>query len=329
MTCRTSIAAGIDITAKRAAYDAVCKRLISEKIILAWIMHSCLSEFREIDVKTIAEKYIEGQPYVNQVPINPDMTGAFLQNSGQEQTSPTEGDIYFDIYFRAVIPDKDETAQLIINIEAQRDYYPGYPLVKRALYYCARMLSAQKGKVFSHSEYGKLRKVYSVWLCLEPPQYLTSSITAFHIAKDNILGSNPEKPTNYDLLTVIILGLDDADKTQNEGIIKLLSVLLSNKITASDKKRILQNEFTIPMTQELEIEVNTMFDLSQSLIEESEARGEARGKDIGIKIGIEQNIIASIKSLMATLKLSAQEAMNALRIPENDQPHYLEKIANN
>ena len=321
MAFRTSIATGIDITAKRAAYDAVCKRLISEKIILAWIMHSCLSEFRDIDIKTIAEKYIEGQPYVNQVPLNPDMTGAFLQNSAQEQTSPTEGDIYFDIYFRATIPGKDEIVQLIINVEAQRDYYPGYPLVKRALYYCARMLSAQKGTVFSHSEYDKLRKVYSIWLCLEPPQYLRNSITAFHTTKDNILGNNPEQSSNYDLQTVIMLGLDDADKTQEEGIIKLLSVLLSNKMKANDKKHILQTEFNIPMTQELETEVNTMFDLSQSLIEEGEARG--------IKLGIEQNIIASIQSLMATLKLSAQEAMKALRIPESEQSHYLEIMTNN
>lgn len=142
MTFKTTIAAGIDMTAKRAAYDAICKRLVSEKIILAWIMHSCLDEFRETDVKTIADKYIEGQPCVNLVPVDPDLTGAFLQNSSQEQTSPTEGDIYFDIYFNAMVPDKNETVQLIINVEAQRDFHPGYPLVKRAVYYCARMLSA-------------------------------------------------------------------------------------------------------------------------------------------------------------------------------------------
>ena len=34
---------------------------------------------------------------------------------------------------------------MIINIEVQNDFYPGYPLVKRGIYYGGRMLSAQYG----------------------------------------------------------------------------------------------------------------------------------------------------------------------------------------
>ena len=49
-----------------------CKRLLANKIILAWIMKSCLEEYRECDVKEIAEKYIEGTPQIAQEPVNPD-----------------------------------------------------------------------------------------------------------------------------------------------------------------------------------------------------------------------------------------------------------------
>ncbi len=331
MARKTSIAAGVDLTAKRAAYDAVCKRLLSEKIILAWIMRSCLDEYRNIDVNTIAAEYIEGRPCLDQILVNREMTGTCLQSAGQVHTSLTEGDVYFDIYFNAAVPGKEESVQLIINVEAQRDFYPGYPLVKRGLYYCARMLSAQKGSVFSHSDYGRLRKVYSIWLCLRPPKYLKRAITDFHIAKNDIIGHNLEITDNYDLLRVIMLCLDDTYGLQGEGIIKLLSVLLSDKIEADAKRRVLREEFNIPMTQELETGVRDMFEFSKSLVEESEARGEARGEARsearGIKMGIEQTVIASIQSLMTTLKLSAQEAMNALRIPESEQPQYLEKLA--
>ncbi len=323
MKQKTTIAAGIDITAKQAAYDAVCKRLISEKFVLAWLMHSCLDEYRNTDVSTIAEKYIADQPLVNLVPVEPDMTGSFLQNIGQEQISPTEGEVQFDIYFNAIVPSNNETVQLIINVEAQRDFYPGYSLTKRALYYCARMISAQKGSVFEHSDYGKLRKVYSIWLCLKPPQSFTNSITKFHIVKDIILGSNPEKLSNYDLLTIIMLYLNDADEPQGEGILKLLSVLLSSKLSADSKKQLLQDEFGIPMTQELNREVNNMFDLSQALVEESEARGEARG----LKIGLEQASLIAIRNLMKTMKLTAQDAMQALCIPESEREKYLAKLA--
>ena len=32
---------------EKAAYDNACKKLLSNKIILAWIMKSCLQEYRE------------------------------------------------------------------------------------------------------------------------------------------------------------------------------------------------------------------------------------------------------------------------------------------
>ena len=63
----------ISITAARnkADYDAVCKRLLSEKIILAWILKRCLKEFEAYDVHEIAERFIEGQPQVSEVPLAP------------------------------------------------------------------------------------------------------------------------------------------------------------------------------------------------------------------------------------------------------------------
>lgn len=50
----------------RAKLDAACKRLLSEKILLGWIMKSCLNEFKDCTPEEIAEKYIEGTPAVNE-----------------------------------------------------------------------------------------------------------------------------------------------------------------------------------------------------------------------------------------------------------------------
>ena len=55
----------------------------------------------------------------------------------------------------------DIPIELIINREVQLDSSPGYPIEKRAVYYCSRLISAQYGTIFAHSEYQKLRKVYS------------------------------------------------------------------------------------------------------------------------------------------------------------------------
>lgn len=33
-------------TDSKAAYDAQCKKVLSQKIVLAWIMKSCLAEYK-------------------------------------------------------------------------------------------------------------------------------------------------------------------------------------------------------------------------------------------------------------------------------------------
>ena len=58
----TPIAKDIHITDQHAQYDACCKRLLSQKFILAWIMKSCLKEYQDCDIKDIAEMFLLIRP---------------------------------------------------------------------------------------------------------------------------------------------------------------------------------------------------------------------------------------------------------------------------
>ena len=75
----------------------------------------------------------------------------------------------FDILFHAKAPDTDDLITLIINVEAQKSLSPKnnegkiYPLMKRAVYYISRLISSQKETEFTGSDYGKIKKVYSIW----------------------------------------------------------------------------------------------------------------------------------------------------------------------
>ena len=55
------------------------------------------------------------------------------------------------------------------NLEAQHKDNPGYPLVSRAIYYSSRLLSKQMNAPdgFQHSDYDKIKKVYSIWICIQ------------------------------------------------------------------------------------------------------------------------------------------------------------------
>ena len=52
------------LTEGRALYDEAAKRLLSQKIVLAYILRECLPEYQDYTPKEIAEHFIEGDPQV-------------------------------------------------------------------------------------------------------------------------------------------------------------------------------------------------------------------------------------------------------------------------
>ena len=279
-------------------------------------MKSCLTEYADCTVNEIAEKYIEEKPQVTEIPVAPDerQNTSVIQGTGVEDTTITEGTGTFDIRFHAGVPVSSEQIGLIINIEAQNQFYPGYPLTKRGIYYCCRMISSQYGSVFTGSHYEKLKKVYSVWICMDPPKSRENTITRYFIQEGNLAGSVQEPVKNYDLLSVLLLCPGDPASQNSEGILKLLGILLSSKIKAEEKKKLLEQNFHVEMNRTMEREVEQMGSLSQGV--------EQRG----IQKGIQRGILESIQALMETMNLSIQDAMDALKIKEQDRAEYIELL---
>ena len=319
MEQKSSLASGIEVTQAKEKYDAACKRLLSEKIILAHILKSCVAEFRDYDAAFIAEHCIEGKPYVSEVPVAPDETGAMLRGMNTAQTSPTEGDAYFDIYFNAIVPGTGEVIQLIINVEAQADFYPGYPLPKRGIFYCGRMISAQCGTVFEGSDYGKIRKCYSIWVCMNPPKKRENTITYYKITEHYLIGNDKEPVENYDLLSLVMIHLGSENSDNYSGVLKLLGTLFTSGATAEVKKQILQDEFDIPMTQTIEKEVSSM---GGSFFEAALAR---RANEI-FEQGVEQGLLFSAQRLIKKEGWPFDKAMTLLDVPHEQWKNYAEQM---
>ena len=311
MKVENILAKNITAAGDRANYDAACKRLLANKIILAWIMKSCLEEFQDFTVEDIADKYIEGGPQIAKIAVNPDeetdSKGEQIEGSKTEDSTMKEGTVTYDIRFYALVPQTAETIKLILNVEAQNNFYPGYPIIKRGLYYCSRMISSQYGVEFTDGHYEKIRKAISIWICADPPKYRENTITRYTVQEENIVGNIAEKRENYDLITAVIVCLGNAGDDKYTGILKLLDVLLSSERKPDEKKRILQDDFNIKMTRELESEVLLMCNLSKGIEEK----------------GIKEGILSSIKNLMESMDWSAEQAMTALKIPESEQVQYV------
>jgi hypothetical protein len=280
-------------------------------------MKSCIAEYRDFDVKEIAEKYIEGTPQIAEVAVNPDEEpdgGEQIRGASTEDSTINEGTVTYDIRFLAIVPVTGELLRLIINVEAQNDFYPGYPIIKRAIYYCSRMISSQYETEFTDAHYEKIKKVYSIWICVNPPKNRGNSITRYSVKEENLVGDVKEKVEDYDLLTAVMICLGDSHGDNYFGILKLLDVLLSSERKPEEKKKILENDFSIEMTKSLEREVSIMCNLSKGVEEK------------GITKGITRGILSSIQNLMESMSWSAEQAMNALKIPEEERSKYANEI---
>lgn len=171
-------------------------------------MKGCVDEYSECSVDEIAEKYIEGTPEVGTVGVHVDDTNRLprtpevITGSNNEDSTLTEGTVHYDVRFDAIAPTSTHDAasqdviRLIINVEAQTAFNPGYPLTKRAIYYCSRMVSAQHGPIFKKSEYEKIRKVYSIWVCTKPSDEFQNTLTRYSICPEQLIGNATEKSEN-------------------------------------------------------------------------------------------------------------------------------------
>lgn len=301
MKAQNVLAKRINTVADMNSYDKACKQILSNKIILAWIMKHILEEYSDYEIEEIANNYIEGEPEISKEAVHRDEEAEFIEGMNSEDTSLKESIVTFDIRFKAITPSSHTISDMIINVEAQSNFYPGYPIVKRGIYYAGRMISAQYGTEFEKSHYEKLKKVNSIWICTKPPKYRQNTIVSYDLKEKNIYGTYKENKNNYDMISVVLICLGNGSKQSDDELIKMLSVLLSRDIIPETKKEILQNEFGINMTSKIESEVADVCNLSQGLVDEVK--------------------IEDIKNLMESTGWDIDKCMDVLKVPT--EPEYI------
>ncbi len=283
----------------RQQYDANVKKLLSEKYILAWILKECVEEFKEFSIDTILNKAFLDDTKISTEAVDQDENdldeATQLEMANSEDKSIKEGLAYYDIRFTAAVPNTDKKVFLIINIEAQKDDKTKYHILKRALYYCSRLISAQKNKVFAKNHYEKIRKVYSIWIQINVSDKKQNTINKYSIAEHNLFGSAHEPKEAYDMLNILLLRLGKESES-NSQILKLLNILLKSKQSPEEKKQVLEKDYSIQFNSTLKEEVKTMCNLGDGIYEE----------------GIEKGILKTLKNLVndgiIALKVAAEKA---------------------
>jgi hypothetical protein len=269
----TEITKAVKAADDKAQYDEQAKRLLSQKHILAHILVKTVDEFKGMNPKDVV-KYIEGEPKVGIVPLEPGLTnrdessadGERVVGLNTENSEINEGLVRFDIIFYVRM--KDGLSQIIVNVEAQQKNPTEYHILNRAIFYVCRMVSSQKERDFVKMNYDDIKRVVSIWICMNMKE---NSMNHYHLANEALLG-NQKWEGKEDMISIVLLGLSNQlpERDEDYELHRLLGALLSKNITQAEKLNIIGNEYDIPLEDEYRKELGSMCNLSQGIVEETE-----------------------------------------------------------
>ncbi len=266
-----------------AQYDERAKRLLGNKIILAHILVKAVDEFKGMDPKE-AVTYIEGDPFISVIPVEPGLTNAEKEERGQrivgmntENAEINEGLVRFDIVFYVRTPSagggKDGLSRVIVNLEAQKDEPTSYHILNRAVFYVSRLVSSQRERDFVNQNYNDIKRVFSIWVCMNMDE---NSMDYIHLTDDKLLGSYSWKG-GLDLLNIVMIGIANELPEHDEKyeLHRLLGAMFSRQLSVKEKLDIMENEYDIQAGDRIREDVSVMCNLSQGIKEEGIAEGKA------------------------------------------------------
>jgi len=283
-----------------------------------------VSEFADSSLQDIERKYIEGDPTatINTIPLDDTLD---IKGKHTESNSPLEGLVTFDIIFDAIAPSTGEPIKLIINLEPQKTTTSiDYKLMKRAIYYVARLISSQKEKEFHGDNYNGLKKVYSIWITMDVQNYRANSIQEYHLTENVLHGTFHDELKNYDLFKIIILNL--GTKKTSHKLLDLLHLLFMDLKLSDEKEKILLDEYDITLTRDMRKELTEMGGLMEPLLKIAAEQAAEKAAEKTAAETEKKTLIDTIRKAMKNWHLSATDVMNGFEISPERQKELLPLI---
>lgn len=213
--------------AEQLQYDEAGKKVLQHAEVLANILKYLLPEYADYSTEEIAQ-CIEPETIDGAEPIAPD-TDTRIHGDNTEAASIKEATLTFDSRFRAKIP-TNTLFHLHVDVELQKDYYPGYPIEKRGIYHLSRLISSQLEVINKRTSYGKVEKACVIFVCVgNIPKYLWNTVSYYQFANTKNIGDVSPKPENFDLMDLIIIRLGAWISEDTVDIIRFLHGIFFNE----------------------------------------------------------------------------------------------------
>ena len=308
MKVRTHLGNTIEaVDSAKIRYDKNVKEILAGIQVLARIVKHTVAEARKLSISEIMSCIDRGSIRIGAVPMEPGLTNAERIDSYQmEDSIPNEGYVTYDIRFMMAVA--SAALEIIINIEAQKtsDFKKlGYHIENRIVFYLARLISSQKGINFVKSEYDKIKKVYSIWICMDAADD-EDSISSISLKSECLFGKQCDF-AELDKMCGMVIRIrnnENAAESRNRLIAMLEDVLSTQD--GESKKRKLEEKYDMKITTELEGRLDSMCNLSEVVEERGVEKGIRGLVDILKEMGTSKEVI--VDKIMEKFSLTEEQA---------------------
>ncbi len=306
-----------EIKESEYTYDQKFKQLFQNKKFLSPILKNVVKEYGGLSLMEIEGLIVSVQG-----------DAEVAANIGAEDVGKAdEQKTYYDVMICCRLPVSEDTlsVDLYLDLEMQREKSPGYPLPKRGIYYCSRMVSRQLTNA-GEEDYGKLKPVYSIWIIVNDiPSALQYCRHEFTLSGTNSRTEesreySPKKKAGFDAavkklnseadlihLCLVFLAEDFAeDLGTDDSLIRYLQAVFVKK--AGDPEYNPYAEYSKSIVKEAD-ECMTIVGMFE---QRAEKRGEKKGED-------------RLKTLFRCLKQQGRDE-DIEQIISSDNTQLLEKL---
>ena len=274
--------------------DRLAKALLTNPLVQAFVVNHACTEFLGLPIEEVKKRIQRHQMKQRRVDVEAPV--ALEKTENLEDDTKTN----FDILFEAESP---LGAMLRINIEVQGKYQKSSIMKGRYVYYTARLVSPQKAEgFFTGSHYDGLRKVYSIWICLNPPAHRRGRLIRYRLTMEVLEpdGTVSEELTDSEIDKICIVEICLAkDPAKQPDWMKALSVLFNTKSTPDERRKALE-ENGVKLTKKEEEEFMKMSSYGKYI--HSQIRKE-------VKAEVKAEVEAEMEAKMAEKNKAAAERM--------------------
>ncbi len=312
--------------------DQRFKNVFSNKKILAVLVKHTIDFYKDCSAEQIME-------LMDAAELDREVSAGRTNTASAEISDIAEYTTKFDVFTKIALPPdkvryykkKKIAVRIILDLEMQRKHAPGYPLVKRAGFYAARMLSSQKGAVTDDTIYEDLQPVYTVWVTLVPKSFpLAGRRAGLRMALDEQTREQPagssrasrelaELENTADLMRIVFLYIDRSIletklvKDGHDEAVEYVSLMFAGGLQDIRMKTKYVSFWDPGLEREVLAMNSGLTNLERGRME-GKAEGILEGKAEGILEGKAEGILEGIVILIDSLLECGINISNAVEI---------------